>query len=203
MPQFFWEGLLFLYFLFGMYKKRKRKNVMFKNYTTAKKLSLCIKFNLFVIGMCVFFFLVCAEPGSFTFGPSDSFEVVGIKINTWTRYITFVMLIILIQEALLMTEEFAIPILEFTVYNPQCDIIIEFSRMELQLFTNVLYMTKEALKLFKVMILIARLDALLFTYLAEEITTIATVHIILSQKSFRLDTQRVEENFCDKVVGIF
>ena len=177
---------------------------MFKTYSAVEKLTLCIRFNLFVIGLCIFFFLVCAEPGSFRFGPADDFEVVGIKINTWPRYGVFVLLIVLIQEALLFTEEFAAPVLEFTVYNPQCDVIIDFTRMELQIFTNLVYMTKGALKMFKVMILIARLDALLFTYLAEELTTIVTVHVILSQKKFNLDTRRIlsDENFLDRVTSL-
>ena len=162
---------------------------MLKTYTPAQKLKFCLKLNLFVLGLCFIFFIGCVEPGTFRFGPSPDYVVLGAHIDTWPKYITFNSLIVLIQQALLLTEEFALPYIEFTVYNYKCTTIKDFTRLVMQLMTNGIYSSKEALKYTKMMIMISRVDALIFTYLAEELLSIVTVYIILGEKAFSVETQ--------------
>lgn len=166
---------------------------MLKTYSPVQKLKFCLRLNLFVIGLCVAFFIGCAEPDALQFGPSDDFVVLGVQINTWARYVVFNALIVLIQQALLLTEEFALPYIDFTVYNFKCVTIADFTRLGMQLMTNGIYSSKEALKYIKMMILISRPDALLFTYLAEELLSIVTVYIILGEKTFPMDSEIINK----------
>lgn len=169
-----------------------------KTYSQIKKIDLCVRFNLFVILVCILFFLFSVEPGHIKIGPSDDFEVLGIKIDTPLKYGSLFVLIFLIVTALLITEEFAMPTIEFTTYNPQCAVVDEFTRWGLQLRSNTISMTKEALKLFKIVILVSRLDALVFVFLVEELMAIVTVYVLLEDKTFPADQYPVARTPSDE-----
>ena len=58
------------------------------------------------------------QNGYFSFGPNDSFIVLGVVIDTWTRYFVLLGLLTVVWVKDLIVQEFALPILNFSVYNP-------------------------------------------------------------------------------------
>jgi len=111
--------------------------------------------------------------------------------------------IIIIQISLLFTEEFALPVLEFTVYNPQCEVIDGFEELELMVLTIIVYFTKGILKGLKLLLLVESIDSIVLLFLAEEIVTVYTVSILLKQKKFLIGTRDLSKsnaNFIGQVI---
>ena len=151
-----------------------------------KKLATCIKLNFAVLTACLLFFIACVDEEyiSKSFGPSDDLWIIGININTRVRYTFLTLIMMVVQAVMLVSEDIGEPIIAFTVYNTQCDDIRFFSRFELQMKTNLFYLSKGALKIIKIFVMVQRLDMLLLVYFTEEIGSIFTVHNILAPKQF-------------------
>jgi len=159
----------------------------FKNFNDDRKGIVANQFMLTTALMWIMFFLYYMDPDYANFGPSDDFVVVGVKMNTNFKYWTCVLLLVQLQLALLVAEEFALPVFDFTVYNPTCATVENYRRLELQYKTNVTYSLKGFLKLIKPLVLKERLDVLFILWASEEIASVFTVHNNLSQKYFPLD----------------
>lgn len=168
-----------------------------------KKLTTCVKINTCVILIGI---LICFSNADFRkirFGPSDDLYVVSIQVNTFPLYIGFALYIIIIQISLLFTEEFALPVIEFSVYNPQCEIIDSFEELELMVLTVGVFVTKGILKGLKLLLAVESIDSIVLLFLAEELVTVYTVSILLKQKKFVTRTQdlsKSDANFIGQVI---
>ena len=120
----------------------------------------------------------------FSFGPNENFVVLGVVIDTWGRYALLLCLLTIVWIMELMVQEFAHPILAFTVYNPDCKEIPDFGKNELQLYAHAIY-TIEGLKwVLQTMINIAQFDIALLGVVIKNLVSIYTIRILLNQKAF-------------------
>jgi hypothetical protein len=167
-----------------------------------KKLIICLRINIAVILLgCI----ICITHADFNFikiGPRDDLYMIGVKVNTYFIYLEFAMYSMLMQIALLFTEEFALPVIEFTVYNPQCDAIEGFVDTEMLVYTVLIFITKGALKGLKIYLVTESLDSIILLFLAEELTTVYTVSLLCKTKRFipkNPDLFRSEANMIGQV----
>lgn len=168
-----------------------------------RKLTTCVKINVCVISIGILICILNADFKKIRFGPSDDLYVVGIQVNTISLYIGFALYIITIQISLLFTEEFALPIIEFTVYNPQCEVIERFEELELMVLSIGVFFTKGILKGLKLLLAVESIDSIILLFLAEEIVTVYTVSILLKQKKFITRTQdlsKSDANFIGQII---
>ena len=118
------------------------------------------------------------------FGPNDDLEVVGAKIDTWTKYVILQVFLAFLQVSDAIINEFASPILGFNVYNPDKKIITEFSRFELQLYANTMWFINGIKGVLMVVVTVSQIDIAVLKVIYSELTCIYTVGILLGEKTF-------------------
>lgn len=133
------------------------------------------------------------QNGYFSFGPNDSFIVLGVVIDTWTRYFVLLGLLTVVWVKDLIVQEFALPILNFSVYNPDCTEITEFGKNELQLYAHAIY-TVEGLKwVLQMVINISQFDVALAGVIIKNVVSIYTIRILLNKKTFKAKANPLHE----------
>lgn len=168
------------------------------------KLTTCVKINIFTIILGVLICLKNADFSQLKLGPRDDLYAIGVQLNTIPLYVGFALYLMMIQVSLLITEEFALPTIEFSVYNPRCEIIEFLDEWELKLLSIFVFITKGILKALKIILAVESIDSIILLFLSEEITTMYTVSILLKQKKFTKisETSRSDANFISRIVKL-
>jgi hypothetical protein len=76
------------------------------------------------------------------------------------------------------------PVIGFSIYNPDKKVITEFTKNELQFYGNTMYLTSSLRYIFEVMITITQIDIAIYSVIISEITTIFTMRLLLNEKRF-------------------
>jgi hypothetical protein len=119
-----------------------------------------------------------------TYGPNDNLYVLSIKINTPQKYIYLQVFLLFVEFSRVFTNEIASPILGFNIYNPDKKVITEFTKNELQLLANTMWLINSLTTSLFVMITISQIDIAILRTIYSEITTIITIRILLNEKKF-------------------
>ena len=154
----------------------------------------------------MFLFGFSNQVGFFRWGPHSDLIIMGITINTWTKYWWLQFAIAIIEISDTYTSENAFPILGFNVYNPDKKVITEFSRAELQCYSNTMTIIQSIKRVMLMIITISQIDIAMLKVIYGEITTIFTVRALLAEKTFPkngfvpiADAEQVNE---DKILEI-
>jgi len=128
------------------------------------------------------------ETAYFRFGPSDTLSVVSVQVNSSARYAAVVLVLALLGVADVLVDEIGTPVLGFRIYNPFAgtnrDPIVQFSRLELQLMGNAMYLVSHLRYVFSVVATVTQVDLALWTVLFKEGTSVFTVYYLLHDKKF-------------------
>jgi hypothetical protein len=119
-----------------------------------------------------------------TYGPNDNLYVLSIKINTQQKYIFLQFFLLFVEFSRVFTNEIASPILGFNIYNPDKKIITDFTKNELQLLANMMWLINSLTNSLFVMITISQIDIAILRTIYSEITTIITIRMLLNEKKF-------------------
>lgn len=118
------------------------------------------------------------------FGPSKSLNVMGMVIETWESYTVFVGGIVLYRIVLTWVHDIAHPVLAFRIFDPDKKVIDDFTRTELQVYGNLMYLFDSVRGVFMTMMAITQIDIALWGTIAGEITSIFTIRRLLLAKKF-------------------
>ena len=72
----------------------------------------------------------------------------------------------------------------FNIYNPDKKIIKEFTKNELQLLANIMWLINSLTNALFILITISQIDIAILRILYSEITTIFTIRLLLNDKTF-------------------
>lgn len=150
-----------------------------------QRVTLCVLVNLATTGVIVLF-LVFARGDSqiWQFGPSDDLVVLSVPVNTWPVYISLISISCLLKIAEVGVNDLGTPDLGFSVYDPSVRRISGFTRLQLQLLTNSMWLLNNLSVIFKTVILVSRLDVALISTLAGETASVFTIAYLLRKKEF-------------------
>jgi len=150
------------------------------------KLRYCVILNFILFFIILFVILICKDNNNYymTYGPNDNLYVLSIKINTQQKYIFLQFFLLFVEFSRVFTNEIASPILGFNIYNPDKKIITEFTKNELQLLANMMWLINSLTKSLFVMITISQIDIAILRTIYSEITTIITIRMLLNEKKF-------------------
>lgn len=153
--------------------------------TPVEKLTLCLAANTAILVTIVTLATIFASDYAFwRVGPSKEFIVVSVTIDTWGRYIFLLLLLALVQVSRVIVEEIAMPILGFSVYNPDKKHVKEFTKNQLQFFANSMFMVSGIRGIFMIMVTVSQIDVALFSLLAGEIASVFAIRMLLNTKKF-------------------
>ena len=158
-----------------------------------KKLKICVISNMIllfiIIGVIIIF--SSREDKYWNWGPNKDLLVISVKIDTWIKYYWLMLFIAILKVSNVIISEVAHPILGFNIYNPDKKIITEFTKNQLQLYGNLMYFIDSVRGVFTILITISQVDVALFGVFVSEITGIYTVRMLLDEKRFIKNYEKV------------
>ena len=150
------------------------------------KLQICLVSN-FLLLLIVTTLMIMFESNSnyCRFGPQDDLIVISVKINTYSRYYILLGIITIIKISKTLIEELGIPVLEFSIYNPDKKIIAEFSKNELHFYASSMYLISNLRYIIEIMLTISQIDIAIYSVIISELTGLVTIRMLLNEKQFK------------------
>ncbi len=149
------------------------------------KLKYCVTGNtLLLVVIVIIITHYQHESKYFRFGPSNDLIVISVNINTNDRYLILLLIISLVKITKVVVEEIGMPVIGFSIYNPDKKVITEFTKNELQFYGNTMYLTSSLRYIFEVMVTITQIDIAIYSVIISEITTLFTIRLLLNEKRF-------------------
>jgi hypothetical protein len=145
----------------------------------------CLVLNAVLLVTCIS--IVCRESKStpyLRFGPNESLVLLGVPIDTWHKYYVCNVLIAAMQCVDMIINDLAMPVLNFTIFNPDKKIITEFGKNELQVYAQLMWIMNSLRSTFMVLVTISQIDIALFKIISGELASCVSVRILLNQKEF-------------------
>ena len=164
--------------------------------TAKHKLFWCLLTNIIILFFVFVLIIVYKSDDSkyFRFGPQEDLIVISVQINTINKYIVFNLVTSVLKIFEVIIDEVGFPILSFNVYNPDKKVITEFSKNELQFYTNSMYGVSNLRGVLIIVISVSQFDLALINVIVSELTTIFTIRILLNEKEFILDAPNENDN---------
>ena len=149
-------------------------------------LKLCIVINL--LFLCIFISSFFSENDSdssyFRLGWSDTFVFVSVKIDTPIKYFTLCTFITVLNATEVFLNEIACPIITFSTYNPYKTEITDFTRFELESFSNIIFFILTSKKLLQIAITLSQIDIAFISLISSQLSAYVTIKYLLDQKEF-------------------
>ena len=99
----------------------------------------------------------------------------------------------------MLVSEFANPILAFNIYNPDKEVITDFTHCELQFFAQSLWFINGVRAALMLIVTISQFDIAVAKVVYTELTGLFTVYFLLSEKRFALDEEEERAGLLDSV----
>ena len=85
------------------------------------------------------------------------------------------------------------PVLTFNIYNPNQKKIEDFTRTELQIYGNIMFMLNSIRYALTLQLAIIQIDIALISSIFDELAAIPTVYILLKDKEFTKSKKKDDE----------
>ena len=160
-----------------------------------QKLKLCIYINLLLTIITLFSLFIYNNYQSsyFRFGWSKDFIFISFNINTPIRYFILCFFIILINISDVFMTEIADPILQFTTYNPYKEIIEDFTKYDLQMYSNIIFFLHTFTKKFlHILITVSQIDIAFLSIITSQISGMIIINFLLKEKKFQLPMSNIQ-----------
>ena len=175
------------------YKKRNKNKLYYKNMNKKFILKATIIINMFLFFICIYsFFAFNNNSKYFSCGWSNKFNFVSITIDTPIKYFSLCSFIIGFNVCEVFLNELANPLIVFSTYNPYKKIIVDFSRTELELYSNIIFFIQIFKAVLKIAVTISQMDIAIISLISSQGAAFVVIKMLLNEKSFN-DTERYVE----------
>ena len=150
-------------------------------------LKVCIVINLiFIILLMISFFMFeNIQSNYLNVGWSNNFVFLSIIINTPLKYFILCTFITVLNMSEIFLNDVAWPIIQFSTYNPYKGVINDFSRLELEVYSNLVFFIQGAKKLVLVLVTLSQIDIAIFSLITSQISASIAINYLLNEKSFK------------------
>jgi hypothetical protein len=170
--------------------------------TPQQRLKLCIigQFVLLISVVIPIVLLANKQSTYYKFGPNEDLIIISIKINTWLRYGILLIYVFIFRVCKVFITELGMPILSFNIYDPNRKKVEGFTRNELQIQANTMYMLNAIRYALTLQLAIIQIDIALISAIFSELASIPTIYILLKDKEFIKNTkEELEEELLTNV----
>ena len=170
--------------------------------TPQQRLILCIigQFVLLISVVIPIVLLANKQSTYYKFGPNEDLIIISIKINTWLRYGILLIYVFIFRVCKVFITELGMPILSFNIYDPNRKKVEGFTRNELQIQANIMYMLNAMRYALTLQLAIIQIDIALISAIFSELASIPTIYILLKDKEFIKNTkEELEEELLTNV----
>ena len=184
------------------YKKRnKNKNkVYYKNMNKKFILKTTIIINMFLFLICIYsFFAFNNNSKYFNYGWSNKFDFVSITIDTPIKYFSLCSFIIGFNVCEVFLNELANPLIVFSTYNPYKKLIVDFSRTELELYSNIIFFIQIFKTVLKIAVTISQFDIAIISLISSQGAAFVVIKILLNEKAFNQEDRYIETPYYNSI----
>ena len=149
-------------------------------------LKLCVSINLFFLTIFILSFFIFNNGTSnyFRIGWSDDFLFVSMYIDTPQKYFTLCFFIMTLNISEIFLNDVAYPIINFSTYNPYKTEIHDFTRNELEFYSNIIYFVQGTKKLLQIATTVSQIDLAFLTLISSQISIFFVIRYLLNKKNF-------------------
>ena len=149
-------------------------------------LKICVYLNfsfLLVFSLlCIFF---NNNQGTyFTCGWSDNLVFVSINIDTSIKYICLCIFIITMNFTEVFLNDIASPLITFSTYNPYKVEISDFTRFDLEMYSNLIVFIKLSKGLLSIAATVTQVDLAIISLFSSQIAAFCAIRYLLNNKVF-------------------
>ena len=108
-----------------------------------------------------------------------------MPINTASKYFAFCGFIVISNVSEVLMDNIAGPLIQFSTYNPYKHEVSDFSRYDLELYSNAVIFIQISKKLLQIFIILSQVDIALISLLSSQLSASYAIHYLLNQKEFR------------------
>ena len=150
-----------------------------------RKLQICLLANILLLLFVTTLMIEFESKSTYCrIGPQDDLYILAFKIDTWKKYYIMLGLISFIKITKVFIQEIGMPVLGFSIYNPDKKVITEFSKNELQFYANSMYLVSGLRYVFEIMVTISQIDLAMFSVIISEFASFFTIRLLLNEKKF-------------------
>lgn len=117
----------------------------------------------------------------------DDLNVISVRIDNPIKYGILLLILAFTNGISVFINEFGGPVLSFYPYNPDKKVISDFTKNELNIYTNAMFFITDMRYIFSTMILVSQIDIAIWQVVIQQIVCIFTVRILLNEKEFITD----------------
>lgn len=152
-------------------------------------LKWCIYINIIIMVVFMYLLFECNQYQSsyFQVGWSDNFVFVTIKIDTAAKYISLCGFIIIFNVSEIFLNDIAMPLIQFSTYNPYKTLITDFSRCELEFYSNIIYFIITTKRFIQIYVTFTQIDIAIISLLSSQTGVALAIHYLLNKKKFKSD----------------
>jgi hypothetical protein len=152
---------------------------------TKQSLQYCIYANILVLVILISTIILLVHDNPYLrIGPNISLIVLGIRIDTWVKYLILQVFVAINEILDVGLTEIGYPFLTLQVYDTDKKEIHDFTRVELQIYTNIYYIIGSVRYVFTLLITLSQVDIALLKVVYGESITIYNVRRMLKHKAF-------------------
>lgn len=160
------------------------------------RISITMNFIIMMIMICsIYFFNETSGNNSyFNIGWSNKFIFISIIIDTPYKYFTLCSFIVLMNVTEILMDNIAVPIIQFSTYNPYKSTIVDFTRTELEVYSNLLFFIQVTRRFLLVFVTLSQLDIALISWISSQTSAFFAIKYLLDNKHFTREYSYVEMN---------
>jgi hypothetical protein len=152
---------------------------------TKQSLKYCICANILVLAILISIIIILGHDNPYLrIGPNVDLIILGIRIDTWIKYFILQVFVAINEILDVSLTEIGYPFLTLQVYDTDKKEIHDFTRVELQLYTNIYYIIGSVRYVFTLLITLSQVDIALLKVIYGESITIYNVRRMLKHKVF-------------------
>lgn len=152
--------------------------------TTIQK---CIFLNTALLGVIAITIYKCADETMLRVGYSKDLMIIGISIDTLEKYIILQIYIFLIEFCYALVYEYSNPIMYFNIFNEDKKEISNFSKLELQVYAQSLWLLTSIKNGLMLLVAIQQIDITMSKIIYNEIAAAIVIRKLLNKKKFVLN----------------
>lgn len=148
------------------------------------KICIMINFSIMILFALSFIFLNNHQSSYFNIGWSNNFVFISVPINTPFSYFTFCGFIIVSNVSEICMDNVAVPLIQFSTYNPYKKSITDFKRSELEFYSNTIFFIQASKRLLQIFIILSQIDIALISLISSQLSASIAINYLLNQKNF-------------------
>ena len=148
------------------------------------KICVYLNFSFLLIFSLLCIFFNNNQGTYFTCGWSDNLVFVSISIDSSIKYYCLCLFIITMNFTEVFLNDIASPLITFSTYNPYKMEISDFTRMDLEIYSNLIVFIKLSKGLLSIATTVTQIDLAIISLFSSQIAAFSAIRYLLNNKTF-------------------